>query len=126
MVILQVNLVCYLHFCIVLHRMEWCLVWVVQVLSLSFLVLCISNDLTLLKQSWLISYNVEDRVVPSTIQMMFFISLLYSLRSTITSLILLLYSLIRGIILFFKNSSVSFSFGFVWEAGDVPSILWIA
>ena len=71
-------------------------------------------------------YNVEDGSVPSTIQVMFFMSSLYSSRSTITYLILLLYSLIRGIILFFKNSDVSFSFGIGWEVGNAPSILWIS
>ena len=78
--------------------------------------LLISNDLTLLEQPWFLIYNVEDGSVPSTILMTFFMSLLYSSRSTITSLILLLYSSIRGIISVFKISSVSFSFEVGWEA----------
>ena len=64
----------------------------------------------------MISYKVEDEEVSSTSLMTFFMSLLYSSRSTITSLILLLYSSIRGIISFFKYSSISFSFGFGLEA----------
>ena len=64
----------------------------------------------------MISYKVEDEEVSSTSLMTFFMSLLYSSRSIITSLILLLYSSIRGIILVFKVSSMSFSFGVGWEA----------
>ena len=64
----------------------------------------------------MVSYRVEDEEVSSTSLMTFFMSLLYSSRSSITSLILLLYSSIRGIILVFKISSVSFSFGVRWEA----------
>ena len=64
----------------------------------------------------MISYKVEDKEVSSTSMMTFFMSLLYSLRSSITSLILLLYSSIRGIISVFKISNVSFSFGVGWEA----------
>ena len=52
----------------------------------------------------------------STSLMTFFMSLLYSSRSTITSLILLLYSSIRGIISVSKISNVSFSFDVGWEA----------
>ena len=78
--------------------------------------LLFSNDLILLDQLWFLSYNVEDKSVPSTIQMTFFISLLYSSRSSITSLILLLYSSLRGITLVFKYPSVSFSFVVRWEA----------
>ena len=88
--------------------------------------LLISNNLTLLEQPWFLSYDVEDGSVPSTILITFFMSLLFSSRSTITSLILLLYSSIRGIILVFRISSALFSFE-VWVGGDdAPSVLWIS
>ena len=74
----------------------------------------------------MVSYRVEDEEVSSTSRMTFFMSLLYSSRSIITSLILLLYSSIRGIILFFKISNVSFSFSIGWKGGDAPFVLWIS
>ena len=123
---MEASCCCRLRFRTVLLQMQQCLVQVVRVLSLSFLVLLISNDLTLLGQLWFLSYDVEDESVPSTILMTFFMSLLYSSRSAITSWILLLYSSIRGIISFFRVSSVLFSFEVWVGGGDAPSILWIS